>query len=434
MPNSGNDQIYYGWKIVAAIVVQLTFSSGLSFYNHSIYLNALAAQPAFDVQTASFAVSIFFLSGGIAGLWVAKWVQEYDLRICISAGAVVSFLALSSLAYVETVWQLFIAYGFFGIGFSASSLIPATTLVARWFHKRRAMALSIASTGLSLGGVIITPLCVLLVESFGFKLAAPIMGVMFIVGIIPVVWIWLRPSPASMGIAVEGDRFSESSKSTGDDADSLTAARETERLYTALEGVTFKQARSGRFFWGVTIGYIFLMMAQVGGIAHQYGLVRELLDEAETAVVVAILPVASIIGRLIGGWVVGQMSIRLFAILMMALQSLSLVLLASGFSVLTLCLGLALFGITVGNLLMLQPLIIAEAYGVREYARIFSVANLMSSWGTAAGPAVLGFAYVASENQYSLSYGIAAAAGVLGLLLFLTGGKLKGHPTRQAFE
>lgn len=38
--------IYYGWKIVAAILFTLTFSSGLSFYNHSIYLNALAATPA----------------------------------------------------------------------------------------------------------------------------------------------------------------------------------------------------------------------------------------------------------------------------------------------------------------------------------------------------------------------------------------------------
>ena len=72
--------LYYGWKIVAAILFTLTFSSGLSFYNHSIYLNALAATPAFTVQTASVAVSLFFFSGGLAGLWVARWVQHYDPR------------------------------------------------------------------------------------------------------------------------------------------------------------------------------------------------------------------------------------------------------------------------------------------------------------------------------------------------------------------
>ena len=86
MNQANGKQIYYGWKIVAAILTLLTFTSGLSFYNHAIYLNALAAQPAFNVSTASAAVSIFFLSGGIAGLWVAKWIRDHAPRICISIG------------------------------------------------------------------------------------------------------------------------------------------------------------------------------------------------------------------------------------------------------------------------------------------------------------------------------------------------------------
>jgi MFS family permease len=207
---------------------------------------------------------------------------------------------------------------------------------------------------------------------------------------------------------------------SGEDGKAVVVSRDL-----ASDGITFKQARGTRFFWGISIGYIFLMMAQVGGIAHQYGLARELLSESHTAMAIAILPVASIVGRLIGGWLVGRMSIRLFSIGMMILQGVSLSLLALGMNVLTLCLGLALFGATVGNLLMLQPLLIAEAFGIREYARIFAVANLMSSWGTAAGPAVLGLAFAANANLYSLSYWIAATAGVVGLILFLSGGKLR---------
>jgi MFS family permease len=231
-------------------MAQLTFSSGLSFYNHAIYLNALAANPNFDVQTASFAVSIFFLSGGITGLWVAKWVQDYDPRICISAGAIISGIALSSLAFVQQVWQLYIAFIFFGIGFSASSLIPATTLVTRWFRRRRAMALSIASTGLSLGGVLLTPLCVLMVESLGFEMAAPLMGLLYVVGVIPIAWIWLRASPESMGLSVDGvDQ--EPEVSVSEDADSKASSTSTDSTF---DGITFKQARGTRFFWGITIG------------------------------------------------------------------------------------------------------------------------------------------------------------------------------------
>ncbi len=422
---SDGEQLYYGWKIVGAILFLLTFTSGLSFYNHAIYLNALAAQPAFDVRTASIAVSIFFLTGGISGLWVAKWVQAYDPRICITVGAFISFVSLCLLAYVSTVWQLFLVYALFGTGFSASSLIPATTLVTRWFHRRRAMALSIASTGLSLGGVILTPLSVLMVDSLGFKLAAPILGVMFLLGVVPVAWIWLRENPQSMGLNVDGIADEIDNQATDSNASKSSSGTPGAVKKSIMEdGITFKEARGGKFFWGVSAAYIFLMMAQVGGIAHQYGLARELLTDAQTAMAVAILPVASIVGRLVGGWLVGRMSIRIFAIAMMVLQATSLSLLSSGFNITTLCLGLALFGITVGNLLMLQPLLIAEAFGVREYAKIFSVSNLMSSWGTAAGPALLGFAFTASNNLYGIAYAIAAGAAAVGLVLFLLGGKI----------
>ena len=257
MSTKETGQIYYGWKIVAAIFVLLTFTSGLSFYNHAIYLNALATQPAFDVRTASMAVSIFFLTGGVVGLFVAKWVQDYDPRICISAGAIISFLSLTALAYVSAVWQLFVVYGFFGAGFSASSIIPATTLVTRWFRRKRALALSVASTGLSLGGVVLTPLSILMVESLGFETAAPWIGSMFLVGVIPVAWIYLRESPESMGLHIDG----------------ITPEIEDEIVVTGTssieeDGVSFKEARSRRFFWGVSLAYIFLMAAQVGGIAH----------------------------------------------------------------------------------------------------------------------------------------------------------------------
>ena len=419
-------EIYYGWKIVAAILVLLTFTSGLSFYNQAVYLNALATNPAFTVQSASLAVSIFFFSGGIAGLWVAKWVQDFDPRLSIIIGAVISCAALSSLALVEEVWQLYILYAIFGVGFSASSLIPATTLVTRWFQKNRAIALSIASTGLSLGGVIITPISVVMVESQGLSRAAPILGILYLIGVIPVAWIWLRPSPESMGLRVHGSdtaahHDTDLPKQSKTSSAVLPASSKT--LHT--DGISFQEACRNRFFWGVSTAYIFLMMAQVGGIAHQYGLAREILAEAQTAAAVAILPVASIIGRLIGGWLVEQISIRFFSIVTMSIQVISLGLLAGGFSIASLGIGLALFGVTVGNLLMLQPLLIAEAFGVKDYARIFSICNLMSSWGTASGPALLGFFYTVSQSQHSMPYIVAALAGLAGLLLFIGGGAVK---------
>lgn len=423
-PGKTTAPLYYGWKIVAALLVVLTFAAGLSFYNHAIYLNALSAQPAFTVSTASRAVSVFFLSTGLAGLLVARWVQKFDARISFTIGAILCWLALSSLAIVHTLWQLLVVYAVFGAGFAASALLPATTLITRWFHRRRAVALSVASTGLSLGGVVVTPASALLVERLGFQVAAPLLGLVYLVGVIPVAWIWLRPDPASIGLVIDGGDRPLPEAGSGQ-----TAAQPKPDAMTD-HNIPFREALRGRLFWAICIAYIFVMMAQVGGIAHQYGLAREILSESQTALAVAILPVASIIGRLIGGWLVGQVSIRLFAIAMMIMQACSLAVLSGGFSVWSLCIGLFLFGSSVGNLLMLQPLLIAEAFGVLDYARLFSISNLMSSWGTAAGPALMGVAYAASNNHYALPYLVAASAGALGLVLFVSGGSLYAHARR----
>lgn len=400
--------VFYGWKVVSGILVVLTFAAGLGFYNHAVILNALARQGHFSVESASVAVSLFFVSAGINGLWVARLLARYDVRLCITAGAIVSGLSLAALSEIDSVVELCVIYIFFGLGFAAAGLLPCTTLVARWFHKKRALALSVASTGLSLGGVVITPFSAALVDAVGLPTAAPFMGIAYVLGVVPITWMLVRPSPASMGMGVDGSPM----------PDAAQAAR-------PVEGISFAQAGRHRFFWGVCLAYIFLMMAQVGAIAHQYGLVNEIMTGGQKALVLAIVPVASIVGRLLGGWILGSVSIRGFAVTTMALQLVSLMILAVSSGIATLFIGLIVFGISVGNLLMLQPLLIAEAFGLRAYSEIFSVANLLASLGTAFGPAILGFAYAFRES-YSLPYAIAATAAAIGLLLFVTAGPVSG--------
>ena len=60
----------YGWVIVAVMLLIQTVSSGLGFYNMSVYINRLSAELAAPVAHVSFAVSLFFVAGGVAGLYM----------------------------------------------------------------------------------------------------------------------------------------------------------------------------------------------------------------------------------------------------------------------------------------------------------------------------------------------------------------------------
>ena len=77
---------------------------------------------------------------------------------------------------------------------------------------------------------------------------------------------------------------------------------------------------------------------------------------------------------------------------------------------------------TVGNLLMLQPLLMATAFGVRDYPRIYSVANLWMTVGVAGGPLALGVLY--DLLSYQTAFLAASAASGVALVVFFGAGAL----------
>ena len=124
--------LFYGWKVVGALFVMLAFSSGIGFYGHSIILQALARESGFDVGLASSAVSLFFLVAGLTGLIIAPLIERIDVRIVIAMGTILASVSLAMIGRVTTTAELFGVYVLFGIGWSGSGLLPATTLIARW--------------------------------------------------------------------------------------------------------------------------------------------------------------------------------------------------------------------------------------------------------------------------------------------------------------
>ena len=63
---------HYGWVIAIAMLLVQTVSSGLGFYNMSVYMSFFARELDASLDAISLSVSLFFISGGVAGLFVAR--------------------------------------------------------------------------------------------------------------------------------------------------------------------------------------------------------------------------------------------------------------------------------------------------------------------------------------------------------------------------
>ncbi len=432
-------RVFYGWRVVAAVFVMLTMAAGLGFYNLTVYLRALSTEQGFSVGAVSAATAVFMLVSGVVGLPVASLINRHDVRWTIAGGAVAAGASLALLGRVTELWQLFAVYTLFGAGFSASALVPGTTVVTRWFSRRRSVALSVASTGLSVGGIVVTPLSASLITNHGLPAVAPWLGLAFVVGVIPVTAAVIRPDPAVLGLAPDGDPLPgpapERAPAPHAQRDRATAAGAAGVAEPAGPSVAFRDALASRFFLCLTAAYVLVMVAQVGGMAHHFNLVSERVDEGTAAGAVALLAATSVVARLVGGWIVTVVSMRAVTLVLAAGQGGALVVLAVSDARSGLLLGSVLFGLTVGNLLMLHPLLLAEAFGVLDYSRIFSTSNLVMTVGVAIGPALLGVIHDATGG-YRLALLTAAGASVAAVAVLTAAGPVDraaaGQPPRGA--
>lgn len=413
---------YYGWVIVAICAVIMTVTAGFGFYNLSVYLKAFVNEQGFSVSLTSGATASFFVASGITGMLVGSVIDRFDIRWSIAFGALFCAVTLSMIGWVDTIFQLYLFHILFGVGYTFAALIPCTTLVARWFNKNRSSALAVASTGLSLGGILLTPISVKLISDFGLGGAGPWLGLIFVLAIVPLVVIFLRPSPQSIGLLPDGAALPESG------------------VAPQLDGVPLNIVLRSRFFILSTVAYVFAMMAQVGAISHQFNLASTRTGDDELAAfTIAILGGASILGRLTGGVLLTYIDSKKFILCLFLLQGAALFFYSEVETVWGLYVTAAIFGITVGNILMMQPLIIAEAFGLIAYGRIYARSQLATTLGVASGPFSVGLAYELAGG-YQPAFIILACASLLSFCFMMAAGPVdatelaykKTNPTGDA--
>ncbi|MES1990494.1 MAG: MFS transporter [Pseudomonadota bacterium] len=396
---------FYGWFVVAAILVVLSIGSGLGFYNLSVFLKAFVSQSGFSVKHASTATACFFIASGLAGLVVGALIERYDVRWVMSGGALLCGGTMFGASHVHELWQLYLFYAVFGVGYCACALLPCTTLMARWFQRRRSQALSIGSTGLSLGGILLTPLSARLIATLGLDGAAPWLAIIMF-GIVPITWLVIRPSPLDYGIGPDGDPIK----------------RDASGAPVAADGIDYAIAIRSRFFILMTATFVFAMMAQVGTIAHLFSLVSGRTgSEATAAYALSCMAGASVIGRLIGGYALITISSRGFVVWLAIAQALVLVLFAYAESTVALLLVATLFGFTVGNLLMMAPLMTAEAFGLKAYGRILSLNQLCNVAGVASGPVVMGYLFAETGGYRTAFLSMALASSLSFFCIWAAG-------------
>ena len=398
----GKKDAFPGWWVVGGCFTVLFFSSALGFYGMSVYLNAFSKELGWKISSLSIATTFFFLVGGITNMLVARLIAKFDVRILIYIGAVVGAGSLYMLGHVSQKWHLFVVYGVFAVAWSCSGLTTATTVVTRWFHTKRAPGIAAASSGLSMGGVVLTPIIKKLIDAKQMSGASPYLALIWFVGMCVPAYLLIRPDPLALNWMPDGQP-------------------KPENHIVDMPGVSLADATRTKFFWVVTIGYVLVMGSQVGAIQQIVKLVEERTSAGTAALATSVLSGASVVFRLVGGRIIPKFPLAKFMVFIAVMQGVAIILIGQMESTIPLMLAIGLFGAMVGNVLMMQSLLIAQRFGVKDYPRISARSGLVSLSGTAIGPILIG-TIRDSSGGYTVPYLVAGCISLIGALIFTTSG------------
>jgi MFS family permease len=203
-PKAG--RLFYGWYIVGAM-----FFMGLVGVAPRQALGLF-----FETWSEEFGVSVSQLSAVAAAGWLVNGISQpivggltdkYGGRIVMFVSMIAVGIGTFFIGVTVSIWTLaFVYVPVISFAMSGILFVPGTALLARWFRRKRGTAISVYSSGTSVGGMLLIPFMAFLFLLVDWRATWMIVGAAMLILAAPLVWLVLRSDPSEMGLQPDGDR------------------------------------------------------------------------------------------------------------------------------------------------------------------------------------------------------------------------------------
>ncbi len=369
-----------GWRVVWTAFVVAVFGWGIGFSGPGVYLAALHRIHGWSISTISLAITGHFLVSAALIGWLPDAYRRFGVARVTIGGALLAAAGAVAWTNALEAWQLVPALMLSGAGWSAMSGAALNAMVAPWFGRDRPKAISVAFNGASVGGLLFTPLWSVLISDGGLPLAGSLVALAMIALVCPLVWRFLLPAPGG--------------------------ASKAERPLPR---------RALLAHWGfatMSIAFALGMFAQIGLFAHLIARLEPDFGPAIAAFAISLVALCAVLGRTLLGWLLGEHDRRLAAAANFLMQAAGSILLALGDGMVPLAIGCVLFGLGVGNLNSLPPLIAQREFRAADVGTVVALTIAINQAVFAFAPAILGALRDLSGSYVMAFLGVAAFQGL----------------------
>lgn len=407
------DNRFYGWAVTLACGMVMFVSVGIGFYVLSIFLHPLHEEHGWNEVAISGATTLYFSVSGLAAVLLGAAVDRIDPRRFIIVGIIGLGLCLSLIGQLNALWQLYVVYGVMAVCFAMSAQVPISTILTRWWVLKRAQAMSVAFTFISLGGLLFAPIGTWMIDTRGLDVAGPVLGLIAVVVALPFVLGVIVSEPSGLGLFADGadepiDAAALAAKGMADQA----------RIWTR------KQAAGTAALWQITVGFLIVLTSQVGFLVHQVTFLAERHGTGTASFAVSFTAFGSAIARLAVGSVADKLDKRLLTVGLITVQGVAVLLLPHSSSLVTDMMIVLAFGFTMGNIFMMHSLLTAELFGMASFGTVFGLSAAITQVVSGLGPLLIGV--IRSHNDsYDMAFTLTGALTLVAAVVIAT---LKAPP------
>lgn len=406
---------FYGWKLLAALWVIVCINLAFTIYGSRVLDAVMVEDLNLSRQSLGGIFSLYTILSGLPGPLAALCVGRFGVRRTMFAGSLLVLAGTFLMAtLVHSGLQAALAFGVVvGIGVAMGGVVGAQAGIAKWFVRRRALALAIFSTATGVGGFIASPLLNKILElsdknwRMGWGVIASLACVAALISII-----FIREDPGDLGQSPDGNA-SNTPEKTG-------TGRNRRRVYRTVQNWTYREVLSDKSFWtmmvcnmGMGCGYILFMGH---GVVH-------LMDIGHTrdagAWAISLIALTSLFGKGVIGVLGDRIEPRYIWAGFVAISGVGMILAVHAVTTPLLVGVAACIGIGFGGGVVCVATVLSNYYGTKVFASLIGLSLAISTTAGAIVPFVAGRLYDRGYGYQGVFYTLAVWCAVGAVVLFV---------------
>ncbi|MFO7635686.1 MAG: MFS transporter [Clostridia bacterium] len=393
---SGKSRLFYGWVVVLVSSLSVFFSGPGQTFFFSVFIDHYIRDFGWNRSAVSSLYSIATLIAGVGLFLIGKMADKHGSRKMLLVAVALLGAACLWNSFISGLWMLFIGFfiaRLFGQG--SMTLLPST-IVPRWFFRKRALAFSFIAIGGVAGSAIMPPLNTFLIRTMGWGPTWLFWALLLWCFFLPVVALFLFDRPEELGLQMDNEK-----------QESMEDARDRNTLEQNTS-FTLKQAVRTPSFWLILFSQVMSPMISTGIVFHFVSIMgTNGLEATSAALLLSIIAMVSFPTNLLAGIALDRVPVRYAVAFVCLMQCIGLLVVANATTFSTAVVFATVQGISIGVHSVSGAVVWPNYYGMRHLGSIRGLVMALMVVASALGPLPLGLGFDFSGSYRPVLLGLA---------------------------